>query len=70
MSNNQEYIYVPPADMKQAIARQVIADCLKHINVPHCLICGDTEKLKTLQTNKGKLTVCEFCHNIQMNYPW
>ena len=71
MSNEQqEYAYVAPANIKQAMARQIIADSLKHIKEPHCFICGDTEKLLKIKMNKEKKKICEYCHNIQMNYPW
>ena len=62
------HIALPPQNLFQSIHRTLIAEHLKHIDEPHCLVCGDTEKqckLLKIPTQNGEQILCQDCYNIQ-----
>jgi hypothetical protein len=64
---DSQFEYVEPQSIFQSIARDIIAERLRDIKEPHCMICGDTNDLINIQMNIGEKTFCRFCHGVQMS---
>ena len=62
---------LPPMNVQQAIARDIIFERNSHIKEPHCKVCGDKDDLVDMKVSQGPmkivetLTLCKECINIQ-----
>jgi len=72
---NKTLIELPPhnalqsASFTQYMVRNELEELMKNIKVPHCKICGDTEKdskIMKIPIENNHMYLCEFCYNVQM----
>ena len=65
-----KHIYLPPKTMEQFAVRATLEVLMAGISVPHCKVCGDTEKeskIVKIPTQIGDIYLCEDCYRIQKN---
>lgn len=62
-----KFVEVGPQNPEQQLWREMTKRMFADIKEPHCKICGDTDELRKIQTNKGEAIFCEYCYNVQMN---
>ena len=54
-------LYLPPKTMQQAAVRATLEVLMAGISVPHCKVCGDTEKESKnvkIPTQIGDIYIC------------
>ena len=65
-TEHKEYTLTGPKTIEQKITRDIFNAINKHMDIPHCVICGDTEKDGGMEKVEG-VYFCETCFMIQTN---
>ena len=65
-TTHKEYTLIGPQTVEQKITRDILSSINKHTDIPHCVICGDTEKDGGMEKVEG-VYFCETCFMIQTN---